>query len=495
MNSMLEKLQPWDGSEGGIQICLPNKSQDAIQTNPQNKSQDEVLEHIRESKSYRSLWTIHGSQASKNTIQLAIWQWVGLWLMVIMIANTAMYNGFTSGEQNADGWPRIAVVLIYAVFYICHSIFMFYCIFGAYTVAVYSACWTLLGYAGFTIKGNLDSNNVPESRQTDPSTGSSTSIPPPDLQANEGTSEGKGNLDSNNALENWEIDRSIGSYTFTPKIPLPGGQANRGTDEGKGGGKPSVDERQKSITEVHDKQKKEEEEVEKATKAALDHVLVNTTILLSISVATSFSTWTPRQQSDSTSTQLGSLALLASASSALGALLGSALQASHIRHHAEKILKMKEIIINGKAKKYRKGELDDRDRETMVGFTERFGVKPVRHRIWPHHLLCALKPHHIIFGLFLGPAFVLIPSRKGSPSERSKIQLNLDVTGKRYDLMREPKSDTYELWDVTNGKPRIFVNSIKSGSAGVVTKPTDIADINHQNTGSIIERMLPTRLE
>jgi hypothetical protein len=466
MNSMLGKLRARGGSGGEIRICPPDGDRDAIQSNPQNKSQDGVqssLEHIRESKSCRSLWTIHGSQASKNTIQLAIWQWVGLWLMVIMIANTAMYNGFTSGEQNADGWPRIAVVLIYAVFYICHSIFMFYCIFGAYTVAVYSACWTLLGYAGFTIKGNLDSNN---------------------------------------ALENWEIDRSIGSYTFTPKIPLPGGQANRGTDESKGEGEPSMDEHQKSIKKVHDKQKKEEEEVEKATKAALDHVLVNTTILLSISVATSFSTWTPRQQSDSTSTQLGSLALLASASSALGALLGSALQASHIRHHAEKILKMKEIIINGKAKKYLQGELDKPDWETMVGFARRFEVKPDRHRIWPHHLLRALKPRQIFFGLFLGPAFVLIPSRKESSSkssktpsrressgERSKLQLNLGVTGEKYDLTREPDSDIYELWDVTNGKPKACIKSTKYGSAGVVTELTDIADTNRQNASSIMDRV------
>jgi len=127
---------------------------------------------------------------------------------------------------------------------------------------------------------------------------------------------------------------------------------------------------------------------------------------------------------------------------------------------------MKEAIINGKAKQFLEGKLQ---LETMVGFTRKFGVELDRHWIWPHHLLRALRPYQIIFGLFLGPAFVLIPNYDelhGQPGERS--ELNLVIKKKEYVLTREPSSDTYELVDVTADTGPTCVHRTKSGSIGVL---------------------------
>ena len=75
----------------------------------------------KDSTSYRPrLWLTSGSHLTKNVVQLLVWEWVSLWLIVIMVFATLLYNGFLTNELSADSYPRLVVIMIYALSYFFH---------------------------------------------------------------------------------------------------------------------------------------------------------------------------------------------------------------------------------------------------------------------------------------------------------------------------------------------------------------------------------------
>jgi hypothetical protein len=318
-----------------------------------------------------------GSPAIKNAILLAIWQWVSLWLVAIMVVNTVLYNGFETVEPNSDGWPRIVVVIIYAVIYVLHSIYIWGCFFGAYTFVTMSASWTFLSDASFVIVDSAQHKTCAESNAP------------------------------TRSLRIKEIDKSTAGPEFVPASSSADLYFSNHTPSQIQVQRENPTEEIVAIKKVRLKQEAETKVIESATEAALERVVFNATILLGISVVTSFSTWTPRQASNSTSTQLGSLALLASASSGLAALLSSAYHASHMRSSAEEILRVKEMVINGRAAHYGHQRQHDKKNPT-ASFTQN---TLERHRVLPWHLLHVRKPYQIIPSLFFGPAYILLPTR------------------------------------------------------------------------------------
>jgi hypothetical protein len=369
-----------------------------------------------------------GSPAIKNAILLAIWQWVSLWLVAIMVVNTVLYNGFETVEPNSDGWPRIVVVIIYAVIYVLHSIYIWGCFFGAYTFITMSASWTFLSDAGFVV--------VDRTRH--------------EVECAKGDA-------MTRSLTVREIDKSTAGPEFVPasfpaNLYYIGANAAADADAAavaeaaaEADAAAEAEERrdEKAIKKVRLKQEAEIKVVESATEAALDRVVFNATILLGISVVTSFSTWTPRQASNSTSTQLGSLALLASASSGLAALLSSAYHASHMRSSAEEILRVKEMVINRKAADY--GHRSQHDQENpATGFTTQNTLE--RHRVLPWHLLHVRKPYQIIPSLFFGPAYILLPTRDEAQLRfgSDQFELNLDCRTHRVVLTSWPLNSYHQ---------------------------------------------------
>jgi hypothetical protein len=80
-------------------------------------------------------------------------------------------------------------------------------------------------------------------------------------------------------------------------------------------------------------QRTERETVRRASRETLDRVIANAMILLSITLSSGFSAWTSAQVTENTpnkfsSSQLGSLALMASLALSAAAMLASALQLS-----------------------------------------------------------------------------------------------------------------------------------------------------------------------
>ena len=83
-----------------------------------------------------------------------------------------------------------------------------------------------------------------------------------------------------------------------------------------------------------------------AADSALDRVVANAVIMLGICITTGFTTWTAKQLLDNSSTQIGSLALLASVLVGLSAMFTSALQLSTVNKAFHQILSLKELKIN-----------------------------------------------------------------------------------------------------------------------------------------------------
>jgi len=70
------------------------------------------------------LWLTSGSPLTKNIVQLLIWEWVSLWLMLLMLISVLLFNGFFTNELGIDSYPRLAVTLIYTVSTLIHFLYV-----------------------------------------------------------------------------------------------------------------------------------------------------------------------------------------------------------------------------------------------------------------------------------------------------------------------------------------------------------------------------------
>jgi hypothetical protein len=133
---------------------------------------------------------------------------------------------------------------------------------------------------------------------------------------------------------------------------------------------------------------------------------------------TGFSTWTSSQLTDATSTQLGSLALLASTASGIAALLSSAQNLKVMVSASRRYLEITELILSRKSN-------SGADKATM-GFTKENGkyIPVTLLDFWR-----AMGSWDIFGVLLFAPAFILLPF--GNEQERSPLgtpfQLPVDL--------------------------------------------------------------------
>jgi hypothetical protein len=97
------------------------------------------------------LWISSGSALTKNVVQLLVWEWVSLWLILIMLFATLLYNGFLTGELSTDSYPRLTIILIYTLAYLAHFYFVWTICGGFFTSVATGAAWSLLQRAKFAI--------------------------------------------------------------------------------------------------------------------------------------------------------------------------------------------------------------------------------------------------------------------------------------------------------------------------------------------------------
>jgi hypothetical protein len=108
-----------------------------------------------------------------------------------------------------------------------------------------------------------------------------------------------------------------------------------------------TDLRKGGVETVNDWQKREIASTMEAGKTALDRVVTNVMTKVGITITTGFSVWTSSTSSESS--QLGSLALLASLTLGAGAMFSSAIELSVMDDSFRNVLFLKEVMINGQA--------------------------------------------------------------------------------------------------------------------------------------------------
>ena len=344
------------------------------------------------------------SSAIKNAINLAIWEWVSLWLVVIMVVITAIYNGFVTGDANSDRFPRLALMIAYAVAFLIHFTYTWTCFCRVYTCLVLNGCWTLLGNAHFGVSRSTANNSDSELFASKTSSLRRSQWGRSQWGRSQWGSDTVRRLSSSNVYDVSLLGptRVIHTYVSAPEIRL------NGVKEIKG----DINETQKGIRSM---QEAEIKNFERASEGAMDRILFNATLLLSISVVTAFSTWTQSQLHDATSTQLGSLALLVSTASGVGAMLSSALHLSNMKSSPWRFLRMTELIICGKTR------LDEDNPD--IGFTKTDALRKGRRAVSIWDLFWTVQLSHIPGALVFGPAYVLL----SSPNDNSPLCPGLGV--------------------------------------------------------------------
>lgn len=337
------------------------------------------------------LWLTSGFQGVKSATQLVIWEWVSLWLMMCTFLTTLLYNGFVTKQMNNDSWPRLVVVILYSFSFALHFGYTLISVLRMAKFTVASAAWNMLQIANFAVIDRtqlVDYNNQPEYNE------------PREFREMELSTMGK----------------AFHPGTITAKLPKRAERAQPNPPNyGENSTKKSALEHVEGLRELESKRLGE------AADAALERVILNSAIMLGISVITAFSTWTAKNLTDNTSAQLGSLSLLASTSLGFGAMLSSA---PHIRtfcKSAEQVLEKKEVLMNGKAVEF------DENRMNIgaVGFALFESLEARKVTLWD--LLKGLSGWRLIAVVFLGPACALLPSKKESSSHESNPRFKFNI--------------------------------------------------------------------
>jgi len=239
------------------------------------------------------MWLTTGSSLTKSMVQICVWEWISIWMVLGMVLATLSYNGFFANVRGPDANPRLVVVLLYLVSFCIHAWYVWQKCRSFFTLLGAGASWSLLDKAAFAsvdlvqLKSRLLGGSSPVLRQVGKPAGSAVF---PVYEA--------------------KLLQDVGLPENT--IPL----ANPKLSDSRKGG----------IDTVSDWQKREITSAVQSGKVALDRIVTNVMTMVGITITTGFSVWTSSTSSESS--QLGSLALLASLTLGTGAMFSSAIELS-----------------------------------------------------------------------------------------------------------------------------------------------------------------------
>ncbi|EAS27934.1 uncharacterized protein CIMG_09138 [Coccidioides immitis RS] len=317
------------------------------------------------------MWLTAGSSLTKSIVQVAIWEWVCLWMVLAMIIATLMYNGFLTKQKTPDAYPRLVVAIIYFTAFGIHAWYVWKTCRSFFTLLGAGATWSLLNKASFS---SVDLGQL--------KAGISGGTPP--------------------------VFRKIGKPDTSPNFPpyencrLKETRALKSADPTETSATPA-EEDEGAVNTVTRWQKQEISSTVQAASVALERVITNVVSIVGITITTGFATWTTISDGGDSTTQLGSLALLASLTIGSGAMFSSAIELSVMETSFRNVLFYKEVLINRQATAHVQKRAKKKD---VVGFTHNtvdmktVGVLELARftKLW------AL----IIFG----PAYALLPSEE-----------------------------------------------------------------------------------
>ena len=354
----------------------------------------------KESTVYRPrVWVTSGSHLTKNVVQLLVWEWVSLWLIVIMVFATLLYNGFLTNELSPDSYPRLVVTLIYAISYFFHFWYVWTICMRFFTNVAAGAAWSLLERAKFAV---CDRKKLQHHRK-----GLAFNFRGIDKASSEYVPL------SFDAVFKHEVDLPRSLIDDTPPTRVSDLEA----DDPK--------EVSAALATLGNAQKHERETATESALTALDRVIANAMVMMGVTLASGFSSWTARQVTNNTpnnfaAAQIGSLALLASLSLGASTMFASAMHLTILCSSYETILSLKETKINGQAvDHYKKRQSFD----AVLSFSR--GTVPISHVSFCE-ILSTNNLRSSLGMSFLGPAFALMPSR--GDHDRTSKETAFDIS-------------------------------------------------------------------
>ena len=351
------------------------------------------------------------SPVMKSLVQIAIWNYVSLWLVLVIVFNTLVYNGFLSHDITHDSVLRLVLVGVYAVASIGHRYRTTTLLDRNFTSVLFQACWTIIS------KDFIFAEYIEYKRHTMEKYGNESLRYRDHLRLSSseliwtsfrfelfGTMENAetyqnlarggyevGPYDRSNFLLQWLFeDKRRGSHLKARKKI-----------------KSDYDKFVKPIREA------QIEAYEKAADSALERVLANVAVLLAICLATALAPWNSTQTVSATSAQLGSYALLLSISTGFLALAGSMTQLTNASESARILLRLQEKIIGSKRYHHQMADVRSifslRDEASFSLSKDVKGLSQLTS--------CSLWRSMSLFDklrcLLLGPALMLIPRMHG----------------------------------------------------------------------------------
>ncbi|KAJ5776444.1 uncharacterized protein N7511_001455 [Penicillium nucicola] len=359
----------------------------------------------------RAMWLASGSPITRSVIQLLVWEWASLWLMFLMLGGTLMYNGFFTNERTIDSYPRLAVTLIYAVAYLVHFLYIWYICLSFLSKAAAGASWSLLERANFAV---IDSRKLDQS--------SDTTI---ELKGIDKASAEYVPINIRAVLHHRKHELGLGDDSI-PKL-----HSKEGRDEDKQE-EEDFKEVSMALRTISAAQENERATTKDSASNAHDRIVSNGLLLMGITVASAFSSWTSVQTTENTpnnfnTSAIGSMALLTSLSLGVAALLSSALHLSIMDSSFWTILSLKEIKINGQAlDHYKKRRRRQKDQANSLSFAE--GTIPIS-RIRFFDIVTSHGVKNLFELLLFGPAYILLPRKEdhGRTSAETGIDFRVQV--------------------------------------------------------------------
>lgn len=343
------------------------------------------------------------SPTMRSLIQIAVWNSANFWIVLIVITNTLVYNGFFTNNITTDGIIRLLLVGLYAIANIVHQIRCTILLYRNFSLVISQASWTIVLNDLWICSNGLQHEYL---------MAFNTQL----LGATERSH-------TYSASENMILDEDRGGESRLDKFIKP----QRETDL---------------------------RAYEKATDSALDRALANVAVLVGICLAAALAPWTSVQASNSTSAQLGSYALLLSISTGFLALMSSMGHLNNASESARKLLEYQEFAIMSHfdiheiASPYELSEHLYVPRYSVISpgqsmvqqtlFGRGTSSYPPRCLLtfWGH--LRSIKGPRQLLGLLLGPALMLVPRLYG-------IRQPLKDTSRGFKITVDDREFLYEL--------------------------------------------------
>jgi hypothetical protein len=362
----------------------------------------------------QALWLASGSALNRNAVQILVWEWASGWLLVIMTLSVVLWNGFCTGNIGLDSYPRLVVVLMYVCASMIHSWYVWRMTLKFFTPVAASSTWSLLERAKFV---------VAETKRWR-------------KQAPGATYQFRG------------VDKCSGEYLparFEATINNAPTEFVYMQRKISGGTEVDVEDPveqdpvqlKNAVITLSTSQKLARETAVHSSEKSLERVTANAMVMLGITISSGFSGWISTQMTDQSpnnafTTQVGSLALLASLCLGVAAMFTSAMHLSVMASSFETVISLKEVSINGLVLENHTKRRSDSSKVSL-SFTKGT-LKASKVSICD--MIAAGRLRSLPSMLMFGPASSLLPSLSDHErtSSRAEFDFIVNVRGSKVAL-------------------------------------------------------------